>query len=118
VQRSKPRENTHMAFFELRQYKVRRGKMDAWLKMFDEEIMPFQVAKGMVVCGTWHGETDPSVFVWMRRFNSERERERICNSVYADPRWANDIAPRAYKLIDPAKMKIQRVVANKKSNVQ
>jgi hypothetical protein len=41
-----------MAFFELRQYKVRRGKMDAWLKMFDEEIMPFQVSKGMVVCGS------------------------------------------------------------------
>jgi len=38
--------------------------------------------------------------------------------VYADPRWADDIAPRAYKLIDPTKMKIQRVVANKKSNVQ
>lgn len=54
----------------------------------------------------------------MRRFNSEKERERICNTVYADPRWANDIAPRAYKLIDSTKMKIQRVVANKKSNVQ
>ena len=107
-----------MAFFELRQYKVRRGKMKAWLKMFDEEIMPLQVSKGMVVCGMWHGETDPSVVVWMRRFNSEAERERICNAVYADPRWADDIAPRAYKLIDPTKMKIQRVVANKKSNVQ
>ena len=107
-----------MAFFELRQYKVRRGKMKAWLKMFDEEIMPLQVSKGMVVCGMWHGETDPSVFVWMRRFNSEAERERICNAVYADPRWADDIAPRAYKLIDPTKMKIQRVVANKKANVQ
>ena len=32
--------------------------------------------------------------------------------------WANDIAPRAYKLVDPTKMNVQRVVPNKKSSVQ
>ena len=44
-----------MAFFELWKYKVRRKKMQAWLKTFDKEIMPFHISKGMVVCSTWHG---------------------------------------------------------------
>ena len=34
-----------MAFYELRQYKVRPGRMQEWLKVMEEEIIPFQVAK-------------------------------------------------------------------------
>ena len=83
-----------MAFFELREYKIRRGKKTAWLKMFDEEVMPFEVARGIVPCGLWHGETDESVFIWMRRFNSEKERVRLCAAVYSDPYWLEELAPR------------------------
>src|SRR5947199_3522697 len=66
-----------MAFYELRQYKVRPGKIDEWVKVMEEEIMPFQVSKGMVICGSFRGETDPSVYVWLRRFESESEREAL-----------------------------------------
>ena len=38
-----------MAFYELRQYKVKKGKMKEWLKIMEEEIIPFQVSKGMVI---------------------------------------------------------------------
>ena len=47
-----------MAFYELRQYFVRPGKMDEWVKIMEEEIIPFQVSKGMVICGSFRGETD------------------------------------------------------------
>ena len=47
-----------MAFYELRQYKVLPGKMDEWLKVMEEEIIPFQVSKGMVITGSFRGETD------------------------------------------------------------
>jgi ribosomal protein L11 methylase PrmA len=107
-----------MAFFELRQYKIRRNKMKDWLKIFNEEIVPFQISKGMVICGSWHGETDDSVFVWIRRFNSEAESKRIYKAVYEDPHWQNDIAPRVGKLIFRDKIQVQRIVANKKSSVQ
>ena len=30
-----------MAFYELRQYFVRPGKMDEWVKIMEEEIIPF-----------------------------------------------------------------------------
>src|SRR5437773_119992 len=63
-----------MAFYELRQYKVRPGKMQEWLKVMEEEIIPFQVAKGMVITGSFRGEADESVYVWLRRFESEAQR--------------------------------------------
>lgn len=107
-----------MAFFELRQYKIKRGKMAEWLKMFDEEVVPFQTSKGMVICGSFHGETDDSVFVWMRRFNNEKERVRLYKAVYEDPHWVNEISPRVGKLMDRKKIQVQRIVPNKKSVVQ
>ena len=107
-----------MAFFELRQYKIRRGKTKEWLRMFDEEIMPFEVARGVVPSGLWHGETDPSVFIWMRRFNSEVERVRLCKAVYEDPYWLNELVPRIDKLVDRKKTVVQRLVPNRKSSVQ
>ena len=71
-----------MAFYEIRQYKIRRGKMDEWLKVMESEIIPFQVSKGMVITGSYRGETDESVYVWLRRFNTEKERVRLYKAVY------------------------------------
>ena len=64
-----------MAFYELRQYKVLPGKMDEWVKIMEEEIIPFQVSKGIVITDSFRGETDDSKYVWMRRFESEAQRE-------------------------------------------
>src|SRR5215212_5799209 len=76
-----------MAFYELRQYFVRPGKMDEWVKIMDEEIIPFQVSKGMVICGSFRGETDDSACIWIRRFNSEAEREAQYKAVYETDHW-------------------------------
>ena len=47
-----------MAFNELRQYKVLPGKLDEWVRIMEDEIIPFQVSKGVVICGSFCGETD------------------------------------------------------------
>ena len=52
-----------MAFYELRQYKVLPGKMDEWVRIMEQEIIPFQTAKGMVICGSFRAETDDSVYI-------------------------------------------------------
>jgi hypothetical protein len=36
---------------ELRQYQATPGNRDALVKMMEEEIIPFQVSKGMVILG-------------------------------------------------------------------
>lgn len=107
-----------MAFYELRQYKIRPGKMDAWLKCMEEEIIPFQVSKGMVITGSFRGETDDSVYVWIRRFESEQDRERLYTAVYQSDYWKNTISPRVGELIDREAIKVQRIVPTRMSTAQ
>ena len=107
-----------MAFYELRQYHIRRGKMDEWLKFMEEVIIPFQVSKGMVITGSFKHETDSSEYIWMRRFNTEKERERLYKAVYQSEEWQKNISPFVGKLIDREKIQVQRLVPTKKSTVQ
>jgi hypothetical protein len=107
-----------MAFYELRQYVVRPGKMEAWLQCMEEEIIPFQVGKGMVITGSYRGEKDDSVYVWTRRFESEEERERLYKAVYESDHWKNVIAPKVGELIDRSKINVQRIVPTRLSTAQ
>jgi len=107
-----------MAFYEIRQYHIRRGKMDEWLKFMEGTIIPFQVSKGMVICGSFRGETDDSVYFWIRRFKTEKEREKLYKAVYQSEEWVNNISPTVGKLIDREKIVVNRVVPTPKSTVQ
>ncbi len=107
-----------MAFYELRQYSVRPGKLAEWVKIMEEEIIPFQVSKGMVICGSFRGETDELVYVWIRRFNSEAEREAQYQAVYESEHWKTQIAPRVPACLDREKMVISRIVPTPHSTMQ
>ena len=107
-----------MAFYELRQYKIRPGQMEAWLKCMEEEIIPFQVAKGMVITGSYRDESDDSVYVWMRRFESEAERERLYKAVYESDHWKNVVSPKVGELIDRSQINVQRIVPTRLSTSQ
>ena len=93
-------------FFELRQYLVRPGKTDEWVRMMEDEIIPFQQAQGMVILGSFTGEEDESTYVWIRRFDSEEEQS---------DHWKNEIAPKIPDLIDRDGMNIQRIEPTKLS---
>ncbi|MEC8793554.1 MAG: NIPSNAP family protein, partial [Pseudomonadota bacterium] len=107
-----------MAFYELRQYKIQDGKMDAWLKIMEEEIIPFQCAQGMVICASFRGEEDDSVYFWIRRFESEAARAKLYAAVYESDYWKNDVAPRVGELIDRSATVVQRVTATRMSPLQ
>lgn len=107
-----------MAFYELRQYTIRPGKMDEWLTYMHTEIIPFQVKHGMVISGSFRGEEDDSVYVWIRRFESEADRERLYEAVYQSDRWKNEISPVVATLIDRDKINVQRIVATTMSTMQ
>jgi len=104
-----------MPFYELRQYEILPGKMAAFLTLFEEEIVPFQVAKGMVIAGSFHGEDNESVFVWLRRFESEAEREKLYAAVYEDDHWKNVIAPKIGGLLNRDAHNVQRIVPTSRS---
>ena len=99
-----------MAFYELRQYHVRPGKMNEWVKIMEEEIIPFQVSKGMVICGSFQGETDASVYVWLRRFESEAERVQLYKDVYESEFWKTQIAPKVPEYLDRSAIVVTRIV--------
>jgi hypothetical protein len=107
-----------MAFYELRQYKIFPGKMDEWLRLMEETIIPFQVSKGMVITGSFRGEQDDSIYVWMRRFESEEQRQQLYDAVYQSDRWKNEISPRVAQLMDRPAIQVTRLVPTVKSPVQ
>jgi hypothetical protein len=111
-------ETSEMAFYELRQYKVLPGKMDEWVKIMEEEIIPFQVSRGMVITGSFRGETDDSVYVWTRRFDSEEQRAELYKAVYESDFWKTKIAPRVPACLDRSAIVVTRIVPTAKSTMQ
>ncbi len=107
-----------MAFYELRQYKIRPGKMDEWIQFMEGTILPFQISKGMVVTGSYRGEEDDSVYIWMRRFESEEQREQLYKAVYENDEWKETIGPRIPDLIDCSAVQVTRIVPTPKSVAQ
>lgn len=107
-----------MAFYELRQDKVLPGKLEGWVKIMEEEIIPFQVAKGMVITGSFQGETDPSIYIWLRRFESEEQREALYAAVYESDFWKTKIAPRVPEYLDRSGIVVTRIVPTPKSTVR
>ena len=107
-----------MAFYELRQYKIRPGKMPEWLEFMQNSIIPFQVSKGMVISATFQGEEDDSVYVWIRRFENEEQRVKLYADVYESDYWKNDVTPRVTELIDRDAINVQRLTATRLSILQ
>src|SRR4029078_11995813 len=105
-------------FFELRQYVIRPGQQKAWVKCMEEEVIPFQVKMGMVILGSCVGEEDDSVYVWIRRFESEAERKRLYDLVYQSDYWKNEIGPKVPGLIDREHVKVKGLVATPHSVIQ
>ena len=105
-------------FFELRQYRTKPGQREAWAKFMDEIIIPYQISKGMVIVGSFVGEAEEDLYVWIRRFDSESERERQYKEVYENDYWRNEIAPQVGDLIDRSKTVVTRIVATPKSVIR
>ena len=103
--------------FELRRYKVNPGKREEWVKVMEEEIIPFQTAQGMVILGSFIGEEDESTYVWIRRFADEAERERLYTAVYESDYWKNEIAPRVSDLLDREAHEVTRLLPTPKSGI-
>jgi len=104
--------------FELRRYQTQPGQRDRWVKMMEEEIIPFQVSKGMVILGSFVGEDDDDTYVWLRRFEDEEERRRLYADVYESDHWKEQIAPRIPELMKREAIQVTRLVPTPKSAIR
>ena len=102
-------------FFELRQYRVKPGKREAWVEFMEETIIPFQIAQGMVVIGSFVGEQEEDLYVWIRRFDDEAQREALYAKVYQSDTWQNEISPLVGDVLDRDRIVVTRLEPTPKS---
>ena len=105
-------------FFELRQYRMRPGHEENWVKYMEEVIIPFQISKGMAILGSFVGEEEKDLYVWVRRFESEEQREQLYEAVYESDTWKNEIAPKIPDMMDRSQIKVTRLEATPRSVIQ
>ena len=105
-------------FFELRQYRTKPGMRADWVRYMEEVIIPFQVSKGMVVSGSFVGQEEDDLYIWLRRFDSEEERERLYEAVYESDTWKNEIAPKIGSMLDRDKIIVTRIEPTPKSVIR
>ena len=105
-------------FFELRQYRMRPGEEANWVNYMEEVIIPFQISKGMVILGSFVGEEEKDLYVWIRRFESEEQREQLYEAVYESDTWKDEIAPKIPDMMDRSQIKVTRLEATPRSVIQ
>ncbi len=101
-------------FFELREYRTKPGQRESWVRFMEEQIIPFQSSKGMVIVGSFVGQEEDDLYSWIRRFESEAERERLYKAVYESDTWKNEIAPKIPEMMDRGKIVVRRIEATPK----
>ena len=104
--------------FELRQYRLKPGQRERWVKWMEEKIIPYQTGLGVVVVGSFIAEEDPDVYVWIRRFDNEQERARLYAEMYESPTWINEIKPVNDRMIIREKIQVTRLLATPKSVIR
>lgn len=104
--------------FELRQYRTRPGQRDRWVRFMEEEIIPFQVSKGMVIVGSFTDEEDEDAYVWIRRFDDEAARERLYTDVYKSAHWTDVIGPQIPDMLIREEIRVRRLVPTPRSVIR
>jgi len=105
-------------FFELREYRTKPGQRERWVKFMEEVILPFQISKGMVVIGSFIGTQEDDLYIWIRRFDSEEQREALYAAVYQSDEWKNVIAPQIPEMMDREKIVVRRIAPTEKSVIR
>ncbi|MEZ8635891.1 hypothetical protein AB6D15_19975 [Vibrio splendidus] len=97
-----------MKVTELREYKIRPGKTSEWLRWMQEELLPYQRSKGMVIVDTYiqTDDTGTDFFIWLREFENEEARQRIYEETYNDW-WISEIRPKVFTLIDETSISVK-----------
>ena len=105
-------------FFELREYRTMPGERENWVSFMEETIIPFQVSKGMVILGSFVGQEEEDLYIWIRRFEDESEREKLYEAGYESDEWKNEIGPKIPSMMDRSKIVVRRIESSSRSVIQ
>ncbi len=105
-------------FFELRQYRCRPGQREQFVKYLEETVIPFQISRGMVVVGSFVAQEEDDLYIWIRRFDDEAQREALYKAVYEDDEWKNVISPPIGEMMDRSKTVVTRISPTPRSVIR
>jgi NIPSNAP len=77
----------HTQIVELRRYRLRPGRRDELIDLFDSKLVEPQEEDGMTVIGQFRDLDRPDRFVWVRSFPSMDERRASLEAFYTGPVW-------------------------------
>jgi quinol monooxygenase YgiN len=77
----------NQAVVELRQYRMKPGRRDDLIALFEREFVESQEAHGMSLLGQFRDLDAPGHFVWMRGFESMAARKAALEGFYGGPIW-------------------------------
>jgi hypothetical protein len=72
---------------ELRQYKIVHGRRDAFIDVFERELIEGQEDVGMRLVGQFRDLDDPDRFTWIRAFPDMARRWEALTAFYHGPIW-------------------------------
>ncbi len=68
--------------------------------------------------GSFIGQEEDDLYVWIRRFDSEEDRERLYQKVYESDEWKTRLKPEVDKMLDRNRLQVTRLEATPKSKIQ
>ncbi len=78
---------TSQTVVELRQYRMKPGRRDDLIDLFERQFIESQEAHGMSLLGQFRDLDAPGHFVWMRGFESMAARKAALEGFYGGPAW-------------------------------
>lgn len=85
---------------EVRNYKIKPGLRDQFIKLFESRAVPVQQSLGIKIFGPLLDLESPDVFVFLRAFPSMEERDRMKDLFYEGPIWKNELEALAMPMIE------------------
>ncbi|HEX7331708.1 MAG TPA: NIPSNAP family protein [Pyrinomonadaceae bacterium] len=85
---------------EVRSYRIKPGKRDEFIKLFETRAVPAQRDCGIKVTGPFVDVENPNKFVFLRSFPSLEERDRMKEAFYGGELWKNELEGLAMPLLE------------------
>ena len=85
---------------EVRSYRIKPGKRDEFIKLFESRAIPAQRKYAIQVVGPMLDVENPNKFVFLRGFPSLEERDRMKEEFYEGELWKNELEGIAMPMID------------------
>jgi hypothetical protein len=85
---------------EVRSYRIKPGKREEFIRLFESRAVEAQRSYGMKVTGPFLDVENPKKFVFLRSFPSLEERDRMKDAFYGGELWKNELEAIAMPMLD------------------